>query len=116
MTAMPLTLNFVAEEEGIGGSYRGSDLPFSVTLNPDTSGHLSIEGRDIALSQNWQTKGTKDGEAMTETSLTGTDRGTAVQVTVEQLDNGCARASAGWPDATPTREVLGFCDDWKSLT
>lgn len=116
MTTSSHTLAFVTEEEGVGGVYRESDLPFSVTLSSEDATVLSIEGRDIALTRNWQSTGVKDAEAGTETSLTGGSGATEVQVTVEQMDNGCARASLYWPNATPTREVLGFCDDWKTPT
>ncbi|OAN76105.1 hypothetical protein A8B78_15205 [Jannaschia sp. EhC01] len=115
-TTSIITLPFVAEEEGLGGTYREADTPFQVTLNDDSSGTLSIDGTDTTLAQNWQSSGTKDGESGTETSLTGGDSATLVNVTVEQLDNGCARSSVHWPNAQPTREIIGFCDDWKSLT
>lgn len=116
MATTPLTLHFVSEEESIGGSYRGSDIPYFVTLNEATTKTLSIEGTKTTLIRNWQSSGTKDAEALTETSLTGGDGPTLVNVTVEQLDNGLARSSLHWPSVQPMREIIGFCDDWKSPT
>lgn len=116
MQTAKITLPFIAEEEGIAGAYRGSDIAFSITLNADTGGVLSIEGLTTPLTCNWQNAGVKDGEAGTETSLKGGDGAARVDVTVEQLELGYARASLYWPNATPVREILGFCDDWKSLT
>lgn len=115
MTTTSLSLPFIAEEEGLDGAYRESDVLFSITLS-GSAGALSIEGETTALTQNWQSSGTKDGASGTETSLSGGAAPTEVRVTVEQLDNGCARASVYWPNAKPTREILGFCDDWISLT
>ncbi len=111
-----MTLKFIAQEEGLVDENRTSDVPFEITLNTSKTGALSLGEQIIALLQNWQPSGVKEDKAMTETLLTGGSGDLQVHVTVERLDTGFARASVLWPNAEPARELIGLCEDWKSLT
>jgi len=113
MDMRSVTLIFDAEEEGIDGKYRGSDIQFTVTLDADSRDHLQVEGETIVLKRLWQESGLKDGEAGTEFSLSSAEGVDLVNVSVELLEAGCARAAVHWPNTSPTREIIGFCDNWR---
>ena len=108
-----ISLSFAAEEEGIDGVYQDSDIQFAVLLGIETQDQLLIEGEAISLKRMWENSGVKDGEALTEIAFSGKHQNGDLSVNVELLEIGCARASISWSNSVPTREIIGFCDNWK---